>query len=118
MAKLSYYIDNDWFKIGRYGEKHVRNINIALLGSYKFTNSNFINFPDFSDILHHNLFLNKFRIARYSHRLRERKFTFIQNYDSVENSEFEKINIAMKIMPSYNTEKNALIMKHSNDVFL
>jgi hypothetical protein len=40
----------------------------------------------------------------------------IQNYDSVENSEFEKINIAMKIMPSYNTEKNALIMRHSNDV--
>ncbi len=34
MVDLSYYINNDWFKIGRFGEKHVKYINYGLLGKY------------------------------------------------------------------------------------
>ena len=34
MVDLKYYLDSDWFKIGRYGEKHVKYINIGLLGKY------------------------------------------------------------------------------------
>ena len=33
MIDLSYYVNNDWFKIGRFGEKHVKNINIGLVGN-------------------------------------------------------------------------------------
>lgn len=31
MIDFKYYINNDWFKCGRFGEKHVKNINIGLL---------------------------------------------------------------------------------------
>ena len=31
-------------------------------------------------------------------------------------SKFEKINVGIKIMPSYNLEKNILYMRHSKDV--
>ena len=49
MVDFQYYLNNDWFKIGRFGEKQVKYINIALLGKnniykkiYKIIN-NFIN---------------------------------------------------------------------------
>lgn len=32
MVEIKYYLDNDWFKIGRYGEKHVKNVNTGLMG--------------------------------------------------------------------------------------
>jgi hypothetical protein len=31
MVNLKYYIDTDWFKIGRYGEPHVKKVNIGLI---------------------------------------------------------------------------------------
>ncbi len=34
MVDFKYYINNDWFKAGRFGEKHVKFINIALLGNH------------------------------------------------------------------------------------
>lgn len=36
MIDYLFYINNDWFKIGRFGEKHVKNINIGLLGNHHF----------------------------------------------------------------------------------
>ncbi len=30
MVDFKYWINNDYFKIGRFGDKHVKNINIAL----------------------------------------------------------------------------------------
>lgn len=33
MENIKYYINNDWFKIGRFGEKHVRYINTGLLSN-------------------------------------------------------------------------------------
>lgn len=58
MPQFSYYIDNDWFKIGRYGEKHVRYINIGLLGNLALNPSNFQHFPIFFTILYCYLFFN------------------------------------------------------------
>lgn len=41
---------------------------------------------------------------------------YVENYGSEENKIFNDINIALKVMPTYNTEKNALFMTHSNEV--
>lgn len=42
---------------------------------------------------------------------------YVSAYDKEDNVEFDSINLAAKIMPSYNIENNALFMDHSIDVF-
>lgn len=35
MVDFKYWINKDYFKIGRFGDKHVKNINIGILGMKK-----------------------------------------------------------------------------------
>jgi hypothetical protein len=42
---------------------------------------------------------------------------YVEEFNEGEHfSKFEKINVGIKIMPSYNLEKNILYMRHSKDV--
>jgi hypothetical protein len=41
---------------------------------------------------------------------------YVESYDKEENKNFNNINLAIKVMPNYNTERNAVFMKHSNEV--
>jgi len=43
---------------------------------------------------------------------------YVDSYGKEENQIFNNINLALKVMPNYNTEKNALYMKHSSKVIL
>jgi hypothetical protein len=103
MVDFKYYINQDWFKAGRFGEKHVKQINIALLiitcvllvslifYIIMFSTTNFSALDDLEE--------------------------YVEKYDEEENAQFDNINLAMKIMPSYNTEKNVLYMEHTNNFY-
>jgi hypothetical protein len=41
---------------------------------------------------------------------------YIEKYTQEEDKNFTKINLALKVMPQYNTERNALFMLPSSDV--
>lgn len=41
---------------------------------------------------------------------------YVENYGRDENKIFDNVNIALKVMPNYNTERNALFMTPSNEV--
>ena len=41
---------------------------------------------------------------------------YIEEYSKEETTMFDNINFALKIMPGYNTEKNALYMEQTNNV--
>ena len=41
---------------------------------------------------------------------------YVENYSKDENKIFDNVNLAVKVMPNYNTERNALYMTASNEV--
>lgn len=100
--RFKYYIDKDYFKIGAAGIHKVRKTNkLLLLGGgtliciilYIILNlsTNYHKLDDFED--------------------------YVEEFNEGEHfSKFEKINVGIKIMPSYNLEKNILYMRHSKDV--
>lgn len=99
---IKYCLHNDYFKINDAGIAVVKKVNYGLLS-----------------ILGIYLFIAIFYIIILS-------CTSYSNLDSLEDLiderrkveafDFDTINLGMKIMPSYNTEKNVLYMHHSNDV--
>ena len=69
MVQFAYYLNNDWFKIGGFGEKHVKLINSGLLGIIIIIFSHHFNIPFFFTFLFDNLLLNKLSLTRQPFRL-------------------------------------------------
>ena len=100
---IKHYMDKDYFKITAAGTEKVRKTNkLVLIGAgtlifiilfylILFLTTNYYKLDDFED---------------YVEELKEGEVL----------SNFEKINLGIKIMPSYNLEKNILFMRHSKDV--
>ena len=101
--RVKYYMDRDYFRIGAAGIHKVRKTNkLVLLGGgtiiliilfYIILNltTNYHMLDDFED------YVEEFNEGKYY-------------------SKFDKINLGIKIMPSYNFEKNILYMRQSTDV--
>ena len=96
-------IDKDYFNIGSAGIQKVRRNNIlAFIGG-----STILLIALFYIIL--NRKTNYFKLSDFEDYVEE----FQDNKDL---SNFETINIGVKIMPSYNLEKNILYLKHTKNV--
>ena len=101
--RFKYYIDKDYFKIGAAGIHKVRKTNrLLLLGGVTV-----ISITIFYIIL--NLSTNFYKLDDFEDYLEE--FNEGKHF-----SKFDKINVGIKIMPSYNLEKNILYMRFSKDV--
>ena len=104
MEKIKYYFGKDYFGIREAGPDKVKKVNLFL----------FIIACVF-------LFIFIFFIIIYSctnyHQLDELD-DYVKNFQSSNLSQFENINLGVKIMPSYNTERNILYMKHSEKVLI
>lgn len=99
---LKFHLSKDYFKIGSFGDKHVKNINIALLVSgiviivtiifylLMYTFTNFSTLDDLED--------------------------YSKDYQKKEDSHFTNIEMAAKIMPSYNFKENAIWMDKTREV--
>jgi len=102
MVDFKYYLSADHFKIGHYGDKHVKRINMALFVS--------------GIVIIVTLF---FYILMYS-------FTNFSSLDNLEeySTEFTKndkdimsnVVLSAKIMPSYNFKENAVWLEPTRDV--
>jgi hypothetical protein len=96
-------INKDYFNIGGAGIQKVRRNNILAF----IAGSSIILIALFYIIL--NRKTNYFKLSDFEDYVEE----FQENKDL---SKFEKINIGVKIMPSYNLEKNILYLKHTKNV--
>ena len=96
-------IDKDYFDIGGAGIQKVRRNNILAF----IAGLSIVLIALFYIIL--NRKTNYFKLSDFEDYVEE----FQENKDL---SKFEKINIGVKIMPSYNLEKNILYLKHSKIV--
>jgi hypothetical protein len=101
--RIKYYMDRDYFRIGAAGIHKVRKTNklvflgcgtlIAIILFYIILNlsTNYHKLDDFED--------------------------YVEEFNEGEHfSKFPKINIGIKLMPSYNLEKNILYMRPSTKV--
>lgn len=102
MANLNYYLSVDHFKIGHYGDKHVKRINMALLVSGSIIVLTLIFY----------ILMYSFTNFRTLDELEE----ISQDFSKQEEKQFSEINMAAKIMPSYNFKKNAIWMNKTHDV--
>ena len=102
MVDIKYYLSADHFKIGHYGDKHVKRINTALFASgaviivtvifylLMYTFTNFRALDDLED--------------------------YSEEYGKEGDIIFSDINVAAKVMPSYNFKKNAIWMTRTREV--
>jgi len=101
--RVKYYMDRDHFRIGAAGIHKVRKTNkLVLLGG-----GTLILIILFYIIL--NLTTNYHMLDDFEDYAEE--FNEGEHY-----SKFDKINVGIKIMPSYNFAKNILYMRQSTDV--
>ena len=101
--RIKYYMDKDYFHIGAAGMQTVRKIN----------NLFFAGAGTLIVIILFYLILN---ITTNYHKL-DNFEDYVEEYNEGKYpSKFNKINFGIKIMPSYNLEKNILFMRHSTDV--
>jgi len=100
---IKYYIAQDYFKIGAIGQQKVRKTNEYILAGVGTLTMIII----FYIVLNINTNFNK--LDDFEDRLKDYQ-------KGIAPSKFEKINLGIKIMPSYNLEKNILYMRHSTDV--
>jgi hypothetical protein len=104
MDQLNYYLNKDYFKIKtNAGPEKVRKINIYLLG--------------ICGVL---LFVILFYIilcsSTYYSKLDDLD-DYVNEFRKKNLSKFDDINFGVKIMPSFSSEENnILVMKHSNNV--
>lgn len=101
---IKYYLNADHFKIGHYGDNHVKRINLALFISgiviivtiifylIMYTFTNFSTLDDLED--------------------------YSKEYQKKDEQLFSEIELAAKIMPSYNFKANALWMDKTKEVSL
>ena len=102
MPDLKYYLNTDNFKIGHYGDKHVKNINLTL----------FISSIVIVVTLVFYLLMYSFTNFRTLDDLKDYSEEYKKNQDKF----FSSINLAVKIMPSYNTQGNAIWAERTNNV--
>lgn len=102
MFDLKYYLSADHFKIGHYGDKHVKNINLAL----------FISGIVIIVTIIFYILMYTFTNFRTLDELEE----YSTDYSQKQDMQFSDINIAAKIMPSYNFKENALWMTKTREV--
>ena len=101
--RIKYYLEKDYFKVGAAGINKVKKTNkfffigagtvIAIVLFYLILNitTNYHKLDNFED------YIEEFNKGQYP-------------------TKFKKINLGIKIMPSYNLEKNILFMRQSTDV--
>lgn len=103
METIKYYAqDKDYFKLSKAGSEKVRKTNLMLLiclGIFLFL---FI------------FFIILYSCTNYSSL--DELDDYVNNFKSNNLSNFPDINLGAKIMPSYNSERNILYMRHSNSV--
>lgn len=101
--RFKYYMDKDYFRIGAAGIHKVRKTNkLLLIGG--------------GTIICIMLFYIILNLSTNYHMLDDFE-DYVEEFNEGEHfSKFEKINVGIKIMPSYNLEKNILYMRHSKDV--
>jgi ABC-type sugar transport system permease subunit len=104
MVDLKYQLSADHFKIGHFGDKHVKRINIALVVIGAITLLTIIFYIIMYSFTNFNALDN---LQEYQ-----------ETYTEEDDMELRSVNFAAKIMPSYNAEKNAIWMNRTNDVRL
>jgi hypothetical protein len=101
--RIKYYMGKDYFRIGGAGPAKVRNTNKLLL----------IGAGTLITIILFYIILN---LSTNYHKLDDFE-DYLEEFNKGEHfSKFEKLNLGIKIMPSYNLEKNILYMRQSKDV--
>lgn len=101
--RIKYYMDKDYFRIGAAGMQTVRKINRFFFASA-------------GTLIAIILFYIILNITTNYHKL-DNFEDYVEEYNQNEHpSKFKKINLGIKIMPSYNLEKNILFMRQSTDV--
>ena len=101
--RVKYYMDKDYFRIGAAGINKVRKTNkLVFLGA--------------GIIIAIILFYIILNLSTNYHKLDDFE-DYVEEFNEGEHySKFEKINVGIKIMPSYNLEKNILYMRQSKKV--
>ncbi len=101
--RIKYYMGKDYFRIGAAGVHKVRKTNkLVLLGG--------------GTLIAIILFYIILNLSTNYHKLDDFE-DYIDEFKEGEHfSKFGKINVGIKIMPSYNLEKNILYMRQSTDV--
>jgi len=101
--RVKYYLEKDYFHIGAAGMNKVKKTNklffagagtlIAIILFYiiLYLSTNYSKLNNFED------YIEEYNQGKYP-------------------TKFKKINLGIKIMPSYNLEDNILFMRHSTDV--
>lgn len=101
--RIKFYTDKDYFKIRAIGQGKVRRLNILM-------------FCGAGTLIVIILFYIILYITTNYHKL-DNFEEYIHEFNKGSAfSNFDKINVGIKIMPSYNLEKNILYMRHSKDV--
>ena len=101
--KIKFYLDKDYFRVGAAGMNKVRKTNmLAFIGGGAF-----IIIVIFDIIL--NINTNYYMLHDFEDYVEEFK-------EGEHSSNFEKINLGIKLMPSFNLENNVLYMKQSTEV--
>ena len=101
--RAKYYMDKDYFRIGAAGIHKVRKTNkLVLLGG--------------GTIILIIIFYLILNLSTNYHKLDDFE-DYVEEFNEGEHySKFSKINVGIKIMPSYNLEKNILYMRQSTSV--
>ena len=101
--RAKYYMDRDYFRIGAAGIHKVRKTNkLVFLGG--------------GTLILIILFYIILNITTNYHKLDDFE-DYVEEFNEGEHySKFNKINLGIKIMPSYNLQKNILYMRQSTSV--
>ena len=101
--RIKYYMDRDYFRIGAAGIHKVRKTNkLVFLGC--------------GTLIAIILFYTILNLSTNYHKLDDFE-DYVEEFNEGEHfSKFPKINIGIKLMPSYNLEKNILYMRPSTKV--
>ena len=101
--RTKYYMDKDYVRIGAAGMHKVRKTNkLVLLGG--------------GTLIFIILFYIILNLSTNYHMLDDFEDYADEFNEGEHYSKFDKINVGIKIMPSYNFEKNILYMRPSTDV--
>ena len=110
MNNVNKYLNTDYFKIGRADNvRMVRNVNISAVSIAFIIALNITFFFFVYSTTYYGKLGEVEQVIKVIHLI-------IKEYKEKGQVYFDKINIGLKIMPSYNTEKNAIFMDKVNDV--
>ena len=104
MLDISYHLRVDHFKIGHYGDKHVKNINLAIFVS--------------GIVIVVTLIFYILMYTFTNYRALDDLEDMSEAYSKGRDMHFSEINIAAKIKPSYNLKDNAIWMFKTREVSL